>query len=689
MLPYNSELDNPLLPEVFNTQYETVPFQDIDNEHFLPAFDQALKQGKKEIDLIANNDEPPDFQNTIKAIDKAPRLLDRVSGVFFNLNHAETSERMQEIARIIAPKLSDFENDIIFNQSLFKRVKSVYEKRKSLNLSTEQGALLEKVYLRFFRNGVSLEKNLQEKLREITRELSKLSLQFDDNVLAETNEFHLHIEDEKELAGLPLSVRESAAHEAKKMNIKGWVFTLHAPSYWPFMKYADNRQLREKIFRAMGSRGFKDNKHNNTKILKKIANLRLEKAILLGYQSHAHFVLEERMAKTPDTVQSFLNRLINAAKPIALNDIKEVQQQVYDEGGDFLLQYWDWWYYAEKLKKKKFDFDEEQVRPYFELKKVRKGAFALAARLWGLSFIPTDKIQVYNKDVEAYIVFDGNGSFLSILYLDFFPRKGKSPGAWMTSYREQEVFNGTNVRPHVSLVFNFPKPTATEPSLLNFGELSTYLHEFGHALHGMMSNVNYSSLSGTNVYRDFVELPSQFLENWATEPDFINMFARHYVTGEPLPKELIDKFVDLRKFNAAFNTMRQVSYGIVDMAWHSIMQPVKDEPRLFEYKVTEPIRLLPDVAEIMISSAFSHIFAGGYAAGYYSYKWAEVLDADAFNVFKENGIFDQKTAEKFRENILSKGGSEEPMELYKRYRGKEPDVEAMLKRDGLKENVDG
>ena len=679
-----SQNNNPLLSESFNTPYETVPFESINEEFYMPAFEQAFEEGRREIKLIAENPSSPDFENTIEAIDKAAKLLNRVSNVFFNLNHAETSIRLQEIARKVAPLLSDFDNDITFNQKLFQKVKHVYDMRESLNLSAEQKTLLEKTYLRFFRNGATLGKEQQNKLRNISRELSELTLKFDDNVLAETNSFELHITEEEQLSGLPEPVKESAASEAKSKSKEGWVFTLQAPIYWPFMKYSHNRQLREQMFRAMMSRCLKNNENNNTDILKRIANLRLEKAKLLGYSTHAHLMLEERMAKKPDTVFDFLNRLIEVAKPLAGKEIDEVQKMVYDDGSDFKLQYWDWWYYAEKLKKKLYDFDEEQYRQYFELRKVRKGAFALAARLWGLSFKPTNNIDVYHPDVEVYEVFDEDGSFLSVLYLDFFPRKGKSPGAWMTSYREQEIIEGKNIRPHVSLVFNFPKPSEDNPSLLNFSEFSTFLHEFGHALHGMLSNVSYNTLSGTNVYRDFVELPSQLLENWATEKNFLVMFARHYLTGELLPAELIEKVIELRKFNVAFNTMRQVNYGVIDMAWHSINQTVVESVELFEDKATEPAKLLPEVKGTMISPAFSHIFAGGYSAGYYSYKWAEVLDADAFKAFREKGVFDRDTAKKFRENILSRGGTEDPMLLYKRFRGKEPDVDAMLERDGLK-----
>ncbi len=674
---------NPLLHK-FNTQHNTIPFEKVEDHHFLPAFKQTLDAGKKDIADIANNMQPPNFANTIEALDKAAKELDIITNVFFSLNHAETSPSMQKIAKKASSMLSDFDNDITFNTKLFERVKKLYDKREKLNLTPEQQTLIKKTYLRFFRNGITLDKEKQERLKIISRELSDLSLQFDDNVLAETNSFILHIDNKKDLAGLPPSAIENASHEAQKRDKKGWVFTLQAPSYLAFMKYADNRELRKRLYHAMGSRGFKSNQYNNCEILKKIANLRLERANLLGYHTHAHFVLEERMAKTVEKVNNFIDQLTTAAKPIAIKEIEKVQQHIYDSGGNFEIQQWDWWYYAEKLKKKKFDFDEEKLRPYFELDKVKKGVFKLAETLWGLSFKSTNKIQVYHPEVETYEVFDNDNSFLAVLYLDFFPRNSKNSGAWMTCFREQEIINGVNVRPHVSVVCNFSRPTDTKPSLLTFEEFTTFLHEFGHALHGMMSNVNYCSVSGTTVYRDFVELPSQILENWAIEKNFLDMFACHYKTGDPIPEDLIEKIIAVKKYNAAYNAMRQATFSTIDMAFHSIKKPIEEHPRDFELKAKKPVKLMPDIEGTMISTAFSHIFAGGYAAGYYGYKWAEVLDADAFILFKQNGIFDNKTAKQFRDQILSKGGSEHPMTLYKRFRGKEPSIDAMLERDGLK-----
>lgn len=674
---------NPLLTE-FDTLHQTVPFKKIHNEHYIPALKYAINAGRKEIESIALNEQPADFNNTIETLDKAAGLLDKITNILFNLNHAETSSQLQEITREASSLLTDFENDIIFNHKLFKRVQHVYDQRKELDITPEQQTLLKKTYLRFYKNGIILEKSKQERLRAISKEIAELSLRFDDNVLAETNNFFLNIVEEKELSGIPDSVKKSAAQEAQNKSMKGWMFTLHAPSYLPFMKYADNRKLREKMYRAMASRGFKNNKYNNAAIAIKIANLRLEKAKLLGYPTYAHFVLEDRMADNPETVNDFLNKLLRPAKLLAINEIEEVQNLAYDLGVNFKLQYWDWLYYSEKLKKKKFDFDEEELKPFFELNNVKNGVFELAKRLWGLTFKPNKVIDIYNPDVEIYEVFDKNDSFLSVLYLDFFPREGKNGGAWMTSFREQEVNNGINIRPHVSIVCNFSKPVKDNPSILTFDEFNTFLHEFGHAVHGMLSNVNYNSLSGTNVYRDFVELPSQLLENWATEKEYLDIFASHYKTGKPIPEELINKIIALRKFNSAYNTLRQVGFGINDMAWHSIEKPVKEDIQDFEAKAMKMVKLLPCVEGTLFSTAFSHIFAGGYAAGYYSYKWAEVLDAEVFAFFKKKGIFDTNTANLFRKHILSKGGAEHPMVLYKKFSGKEPSIEPMLERDGLK-----
>lgn len=674
---------NPLLLE-FNTPFNTPPFGEIRQEHFVPAFNAGIEQGLKEIDGIVNNAEEPDFDNTIAALSRSGQTLTRVSNVFFPLNNAETDATMQEIARQVSPLLADYRNDILFNEKLFLRVKAVYEKRDKLSLNAEEGTLLDKTWKMFARNGAGLADASKARLREISRELSQLSLKFDDNLLAETNEWFLHLSSEDELSGLPDSQREAAAEEARKRKLEGWVITLKAPSMWPFLQYADRRDLREKVFRAANRRGFNGNQYDNRDIVRQIANLRLERAKVLGYDTHAHFVLEEQMAGSPKKVMEFLKELLHAARPKALQDLEEVQQLALETGGNHPIEFWDWYYYAEKMRKARFDFDQELLRPYFELNAMVKGVFELAGRLWGLRFVPNPDIPVYHPEVTAYEVYDEKDAFLAILFLDFFPREGKSPGAWMTGFREQERLNGRDMRPQVSLVCNFTKPTSTKPSLLTHGEFNTFLHEFGHALHGMFSQVTFADLSGTNVYRDFVELPSQIMENWAVERDFLDLFARHYLTGEKIPAEMVEKIVATQNFHAAFAAMRQLGFGLNDMAWHTITEPVEIPSDEFEKAAMEPARLFPPVSDTMISGSFAHIFAGGYAAGYYSYKWAEVLDADAFSLFKERGIFDRETASNFRQHILSKGGSEHPMTLYKRFRGSEPTIDALLEREGLR-----
>lgn len=673
---------NPLLKE-FKTPFGTPPFGEIRIEHFTPAFREGIEKGLQDIERIVSNQDTPDFENTIAALSLGGRILSRVSNVFYPLNDAETSAEMQAIAREVAPLLADYSNDILFHEALFRRVKAVFDKRESLDLDVEQSTLLEKTYKMFTRNGAGLDAGKKARLREISRQLSELSLKFDDNILGETNEWFLHLEQAEDVAGLPDSQLEAAAEEAKKRKLKGWVITLKGPSYWQFLQYADRRDLREKVFRAFNSRGYQGNHYDNREIVRQIANLRLERARLLGYETHAHFVLEERMAGSPEAVQDFLKQLLDAAKPKALADLEEVQQLALQLGAGHPLEYWDWYYFAEKMRKARFDFDQELLRPYFELEQVKLGVFELARRLWGFRFVPSNVIPVYHPEVTAYEVYDDNDDFLAILFLDFFPREGKSAGAWMTGFRKQERLDGTDYRPHISLVCNFTRPTATKPSLLTHGEFNTFLHEFGHALHGMCSKVSYADLSGTNVYRDFVELPSQIMENWAVEKDYLDLFARHYQTGEKIPAELVDKIVATKNFHAAFAAMRQLGFGLNDMAWHTITNAVEGPLQDFEAAAMEPARLFPPVSDTLISSAFAHIFAGGYAAGYYGYKWAEVLDADAFKLFKQRGIFDRETAKAFREHILSRGGSEHPMVLYKRFRGREPGLHALLEREGL------
>jgi peptidyl-dipeptidase Dcp len=678
-----TEHKNPLLLP-FKTPFQTPPFSLLKHEYYIPAFQEAIGEAKKEVDAIAGRSEKPTFANTLEALSFTGNRLSLVSNIFFNLNHAETDEQMQQIAREVSPMVTDYYNDILFNESLFRRIKTVYEMRDSLDLNTEQLMLLEKSYKSFSRNGANLNDEQKEQLRAISREKSELSLKFSDNVLAETNAYLLHVTHADDLSGLPVSALEAAAQTARSRNLEGWVFTLQAPSYMPFMRYADNRTLRKEIYMAFAKRAYNGNAYDNTSILTRIANLRLERANLLGYASHADFSLEETMAKNAHTVNQFLAQLAEASYKPALKELAEVQEFAGSLGFSEKIQPWDWSYFAEKLKQHRYDYDEEQTRPYFKLENVIEGVFELTQKLWGLTYKPNPDIPVYHPDVKTYEVYDVDGRFLSVLYLDFFPRDGKSAGAWMTSFREQYRQNEQDYRPHVSLVCNFSKPTDTKPSLLTFNELTTFLHEFGHALHGIFSDVTYPDLSGTNVYRDFVELPSQILENWALEKEFLDMFARHYQTGEPIPSDLVDKIIASRNYHAAYATVRQLGFALNDMAWHSITSPVTTNAEEFERKATEPVRIFPPIDGVLMSAAFSHIFAGGYSAGYYSYKWAEVLDADAYEAFKEAGIFNKKTASAFREFILSKGGSRHPMELYVQFRGKEPAIDALLERSGLK-----
>lgn len=674
---------NPLLSK-FDTPYQTPPFDKIKHEHYMPALDSAISVARHEIDAIVNNTEEPTFENTIEALDHSGKLLADVSNILFNLNEAETDSVLQQIVIEASPKLTDFSNDINLNPELFKRVKAVWEKRDSLKLTPEQMMLVDKTYKGFVRNGANLSEADKEKYRAISRELSELTVKFNQNVLAETNSYKLHITNEADLAGLPQSLIDAAAYTAKQKGLEGWVITLDYPMYGPFMKYADNRELRKQLYMAYGNRCFKGNEYDNQKIAQRIANLRLELANLLGYPNFATFVLENRMAETPERVNQFLDQLVAASLPAAREEVKEVEEFARQQGFKGKLERWDWSYYSEKLKNAKYSYNEEELKPYFQLEKVIDGVFLLANKLYGLTFLPNGKIPVYHPDVKAYEVYDGSGRFMSVLYLDFFPREGKSGGAWMTSFRSQYRENGKDIRPIVSIVTNFTKPTDKQPSLLTFYEFSTFLHEFGHALQGMLTDCNYSSLSGTSVYRDFVELPSQIMENFAVEKEYLDLFAVHYQTGEKIPQELVQKIIDSRNFQAGYFSLRQLGFGILDMAWHTITKPVTEDVDSFEKKILNPLDVLPPVKGTNMSVTFGHIFEGGYAAGYYGYKWAEVLDADAFELFKEKGIFNREVAQSFRENILSRGGSEHPMTLYKRFRGQEPTIDALLKRSGLK-----
>ena len=607
-----------------------------------------------------------------------------LSSVFFNLNSAETNDDIQKIAQEVSPLLSEFSNDITLNQELFERVKVVYEKKELLNLSTEQQTLLERKYKSFSRNGANLLKDEKLKLREIDKQLSKLKLTFGENVLAETNAFELHITNKEDLSGLPDGAKEAAQQLAESKGKSGWIITLDYPSYIPFMTYADNRELRKELAIAFGAKGFNNNEFDNQINVLKIAKLRHERAKLLGYKSHAHFVLEERMAKNPATVKTFLNDLLEKAKPAAINEYKNLEAFAKELDNIDQLQKWDGAYYSEKLKQKIFDLDDEQLKPYFKLENVINGVFTIATKLYGLQFEEIHDIDKYHDDVLTYKVTDEKGNFVSIFYADFFPRSGKRNGAWMTVYKPQYIKNGENSRPHISIVCNFTKPTKTKPSLLTFNEVTTLFHEFGHALHGILADTTYPSLSGTSVFWDFVELPSQVLENWCYEKEALELFATHYQSGEVIPMELINKIKASATFHEGIQTLRQLSFGLLDMSWHANESPESiNSVKEYELKAFQNTRLYPDVVENCMSTSFSHIFQGGYSAGYYSYKWAEVLDADAFEYFKEVGIFSQKVAKKFKNNILSQGGTNDPMVLYKKFRGKEPRPEALLKRAGL------
>ena len=670
------------LTNKFNTKYNTAPFSQIKLEDYKPAFLENIAKAKAEIDAIINNNDAPTFKNTIEALDFSGENLDRLSSIFFNLNSAETCDEMQKIAQEISPLLTEFSNDIALNEYLFKRVKAVYDIKDTLNLTTEQATLLDKKFKGFSRNGALLNDEDKQKLRDIDTELAKLKLTFGENVLAETNNYQLHITNEDNLKGLPQDAKEMAQALAKSKNLEGWVFTLDFPSYLPFVTYVENRELRKEMAIAAGKKAFQNNDYNNKENVKRIVALRHKRANLLGYDSHSHFVLEERMAQNPEKVQSFLNDLLEKAKPAAQKEFQELTAFAKEIDGITHLEKWDGAYYSEKLKQKLFNLDDELLKPYFKLENVLNGAFTIAKKLFGITFAAIFDIEKYHSDVQTFEVLDFQNNLVAIFYADFFPRKGKRNGAWMTSYKPQYIKNGVNERPHVSIVCNFTPPTATKPSLLTFNEVTTLFHEFGHALHGMLANTTYPSLSGTSVYWDFVELPSQIMENWCYEPEALALFAKHYETGEIIPQHYVEKIKESASFLEGMATLRQLSFGILDMAYHSKSQTIEDV-KTFEKQAMEIASLYPDVEENCMSTSFSHIFQGGYSSGYYSYKWAEVLDADAFAYFQENGIFNKEVATKFKDNVLSKGGTELPMELYKKFRGQEPKVEALLKRAGL------
>ncbi|WP_435261941.1 M3 family metallopeptidase [Tenacibaculum sp. nBUS_03] len=669
---------NPLLQD-----FHTPPFSKIKEENYKPAIKEAIEIAKKEINDIVNNTEAPSFENTTVALDNTGEKLDKITSIFFNLNSAETNEEIQKIAKEISPWLSEFKNDMILNEALFNRVKAVYNQVTELSLTPEQQMLLEKQYKGFARNGANLNENDKLELRKIDAKLSKLSLQFGEHILAETNAFEMLLTNENDVSGLPESAKEAAKMMATQRNKEGWLITLDYPSYIPFMTYAENRELRKQLAVAMGKKGFQKNKYNNENIVLEIVNLRHKRSNLLGYKTHAHFVLEERMAESPDNVLNFLNELLEKAKPAAISEFKNLENYAKKLDSIDKLEKWDGSYYSEKLKKELFNLDQELLKPYFKLENVINGVFTIANKLFDLKFEEINNIDKYHEDVKTYAVTDSENNFISYFYADFHPRPGKRNGAWMTSYKSQQIKNEINERPQVSIVCNFTKPTDTKPSLLTFNEVTTLFHEFGHALHGMLANTTYNSLSGTSVSWDFVELPSQVLENWCYEKEALELFAKHYKTGETIPMEYVEKIKESASFHEGMQTLRQLSFGLLDMQWHGTnptnIKNVKD----FEVAAFSDTQLYPDVSENCMSTAFAHIFQGGYSAGYYSYKWAEVLDADAFEYFKEEGIFNKKIADKFKENVLSKGGTEKPMDLYKRFRGKKPNSDALLKRAGL------
>jgi len=674
---------NPFFAE-YGTPFEVPVFDQINPEHYMPAFKEGMKQQLVEIDAIVNNTDAPTFENTIVARDLSGELLTNVSSVFFNTSSAVTNEDIQKISKEVAPLLSAHRDNIALNEKLFEKVKIVYEQKDNLELNTEQKMLLDKTYKSFVRGGANLAGDEKTKFRGINKELSILTVQFGENLLAETNDFQLVIDNEDDLFGLPQYVIDMGADDANAAGMEGkWLFTLNKPSLIPFLQYADNRELREKIFKAYTNRGNNDNDKDNKAIAAKIASLRVERANLLGYQTHAHYVLDENMAKNPENVYKLMDQVWEAAVPMAKQEAIELQKMIDAEEGGFQLEAWDWWYYTEKLRKQKYDLDDEQLKPYFELSNVRQGMFTVANNLWGLTFKVRDDLPKPHEDAIAYEVFDTDGTHQAILYMDFFPRASKRAGAWMSSYRKQYTKDGEFITPVITMVMNFSKPSGDTPSLLTFEEVSTMFHEFGHALHGMLSDCTYEMLSGTSVSRDFVELPSQIMENWAGEREVLKMYAKHYKTGEVIPDELINKMEASSKFNQGFITVEFTAAAYLDMNWHTLTEPIEKETLAFEKESMDKIGLIPEIVVRYRSPYFSHIFAGGYSSGYYGYQWAAVLDADAFEAFKETSLFDQKTAKAFRENILEKGGTDDPMKLYIQFRGAKPSTEPMLKRKGL------
>ena len=673
---------NPLL-ETYKTPHQTIPFDKIKTEHYMPAFEEAMKRHNMEIEAIVNNSKPATFENTIVALEKSGSLLNKVASPFYNLLGSETNDDLQAIAQELSPILTEHSNAIRLNEKLFARVKAVYETKDKLKLTPEQEMLLKNTYDGFADNGANLSESDKAVYSELSKELSLLSLNFGQNALKETNKWNLLITNKDLLSGLPADVLDMLALNAKKAGKEGWLLDLKATTYVPVMKYADNRDLRRELYMAYSTRNMLGGEYDNLEIIRQIGNTRLKIANLLGHKSYADYVLVHRMAENKENVNDLLHKLLVAYKPTAEKEYAEVQAYADKNGAYFKVQSWDWSYYSEKLKAERFDLTDEMLKPYFELENVKKGVFGLATRLYGITFVKNADIPVYHPEVDAYDVMDEKGKFLAVLYTDFHPRDGKRAGAWMNEFKPQFMDGKTDSRPHITVVMNFTRPTETKPALLTYDELTTFLHEFGHSLHGMLTKCKYESLSGTNVYRDFVELPSQIMENWASEKEFLDGFAVHYKTGEKIPAELIQKIKDAENFNNANFCLRQLSFGFLDMAWHTIENPYTGDVVKMEKEAMATTQILPVVSDAAMSPTFSHIFSGGYAAGYYSYKWAEVLDADAYSVFVKNGIFDKKTAASFRRNILMKGGTEHPMTLYKRFRGQEPTIDALLLRNGI------
>lgn len=677
---------NPLLVS-FDTPFEVPPFKDIKASHYKEGIGEALKEARQEVEKIIENDQSPTFENVIEALEHVGEKLGRNTSILFNLNSAETNDEIQQIAQDISPLLSEFNSEVKQNEGLFKKVKTIYDQKEALDLDEEQNMLLKETYLDFVRRGAELEGEKKKRFKEISIELSKLSLKFSEHVLSETNSYKLVIDQEHHLSGIPKDVKERAAALARQKGEEGkWIFTLHAPSYVPFMEYADHRPLRETMYRAFMSKCFKEETNDNKEMVLQLVQLRAEMADLLGYPTYAHYILEQRMAETPEKVTLFLEDLLSKSLPKAKEEVDEIKSFMKSIGAEHELQRWDWAYYSEKLRKEKYALDDEIIKPYFKIENVIAGVFKTAEKLYGISFEEYPALPVYHEEVKAYQVKDKSGEVVSVFFADFFPREGKRGGAWMTSFRQQKKVKGLNIIPQVSIVCNFTPSSEGNPSLLKFDEVKTLFHEFGHALHGMLADTHYQSLSGTNVYWDFVELPSQIMENWCYEKECLDLFATHHETGEAIPSELIDKIKESSTYHEAYATVRQISLGLLDMAWHGLSfaeaKKITDVNE-FERASFARTELFPEVADTNTSVQFSHIFGGGYAAGYYSYKWAEVLDADAFSVFQEKGIFDKETAESFKSNILSKGGTAHPMVLYKNFRGKEPSVHPLLKRAGL------